>query len=157
MGGALAIMRARNLLKCARAVAQDHGGQFPQTEAGLLGLRYRPLYRRRRGQQSPSLRPARCGGGRKCGAGCGQAFALEAPLPEVKPQMRALAARLTPQRRPGDHAQAMMDLGADLHAAQPGFAASPGDGHVSGPRAGHRRRPSSPRSKTAKPVRHGLL
>ncbi|MDA0924446.1 MAG: A/G-specific adenine glycosylase, partial [Proteobacteria bacterium] len=30
--------RARNLLKCARVVAQDHGGRFPNDEAGLLTL-----------------------------------------------------------------------------------------------------------------------
>jgi hypothetical protein len=30
--------RARNLLACARAVARDHGGVFPDTEAGLLAL-----------------------------------------------------------------------------------------------------------------------
>ena len=30
--------RARNLLACARAVASEHGGVFPDTEAGLLSL-----------------------------------------------------------------------------------------------------------------------
>ena len=30
--------RARNLHACARAVAADHGGRFPDTEAGLLDL-----------------------------------------------------------------------------------------------------------------------
>ena len=30
--------RARNLLACARAVARDHGGVFPDTEASLLAL-----------------------------------------------------------------------------------------------------------------------
>ncbi|MDX5412067.1 MAG: A/G-specific adenine glycosylase, partial [Rhodobacterales bacterium] len=30
--------RARNLLKCARAVVADHGGVFPDTRAGLLSL-----------------------------------------------------------------------------------------------------------------------
>ena len=30
--------RARNLLACARAVANDHGGVFPDTEAALLAL-----------------------------------------------------------------------------------------------------------------------
>ena len=30
--------RARNLLKCARVVTQDHGGAFPQSEAALLTL-----------------------------------------------------------------------------------------------------------------------
>jgi A/G-specific adenine glycosylase len=41
-------------------------------------------------------------------------FAVEAALPQAKPEIRALAGLLTPSRRPGDFAQAMMDLGATL-------------------------------------------
>jgi A/G-specific adenine glycosylase len=41
-------------------------------------------------------------------------FAVETPLPAAKPELRALAADLTPEERPGDYAQAMMDLGATL-------------------------------------------
>ncbi len=41
-------------------------------------------------------------------------FAIEAPLPTAKPHIRALAATLTPERRAGDFAQALMDLGATI-------------------------------------------
>ena len=41
-------------------------------------------------------------------------FAETVPLPEVKPVLKAHAARLTPAKRPGDHAQAVMDLGATI-------------------------------------------
>ncbi len=41
-------------------------------------------------------------------------FAVEDPLPAAKPRLRALAATLTPDDRPGDYAQAMMDLGATI-------------------------------------------
>ncbi len=41
-------------------------------------------------------------------------FAVEEPLPGVKPKIQALAATLTPERRAGDFAQAMMDLGATI-------------------------------------------
>ena len=41
-------------------------------------------------------------------------FAVEEPLPAAKPELRALAARLTPADRPGDYAQALMDLGATV-------------------------------------------
>jgi len=41
-------------------------------------------------------------------------FAIDAPLPGSKPQMRARVADLTPKDRPGDFAQAMMDLGATI-------------------------------------------
>jgi A/G-specific adenine glycosylase len=43
-------------------------------------------------------------------------FALETPLPSAKRTIRQLAASLTPQDRPGDYAQAMMDLGATICA-----------------------------------------
>jgi A/G-specific adenine glycosylase len=40
--------------------------------------------------------------------------AVEDELPPAKPRIRALAEQLTPQRRAGDFAQAMMDLGATI-------------------------------------------
>src|SRR5262249_38076976 len=39
-------------------------------------------------------------------------FAVETPLPDAKPQLKALAAGLVRDERPGDWAQALMDLGA---------------------------------------------
>ena len=41
-------------------------------------------------------------------------YAVETPLPAAKPEIRRLAAGLTPQHRAGDFAQAMMDLGATI-------------------------------------------
>jgi A/G-specific adenine glycosylase len=41
-------------------------------------------------------------------------FAVEAPLPAAKRELRRLAAGLTPASRAGDHAQALMDLGATV-------------------------------------------
>ena len=41
-------------------------------------------------------------------------FAVEDELPDAKPEIRRLAALLTPARRAGDFAQAMMDLGATV-------------------------------------------
>ena len=41
-------------------------------------------------------------------------FAVTTPLPKAKPEIKALAASLTPAKRPGDFAQAMMDLGATI-------------------------------------------
>ncbi|MEM6492695.1 MAG: NUDIX domain-containing protein, partial [Pseudomonadota bacterium] len=42
--------------------------------------------------------------------------AIDQPLPGAKPAIKAAAAALTPQARPGDFAQAMMDLGATVCA-----------------------------------------
>jgi A/G-specific adenine glycosylase len=41
-------------------------------------------------------------------------FAVEEPMPKAKPRLRQLAAALVPERRPGDFAQALMDLGATI-------------------------------------------
>ena len=41
-------------------------------------------------------------------------FAVTEPLPGVKPKLQELAATLTPDARPGDYAQAVMDLGATV-------------------------------------------
>ncbi len=41
-------------------------------------------------------------------------FTVEEALPGAKPRIRALADALTPDARPGDFAQAMMDLGATI-------------------------------------------
>ena len=41
-------------------------------------------------------------------------FAVQTPLPAAKKELTALAGTLTPARRPGDFAQAMMDLGATI-------------------------------------------
>lgn len=41
-------------------------------------------------------------------------FAVEEPLPAAKPKLKSLATSLTPPRRAGDYAQALMDLGATI-------------------------------------------
>jgi A/G-specific adenine glycosylase len=41
-------------------------------------------------------------------------YALETPLPKAKPEIKALVAALVPVERPGDFAQATMDLGATI-------------------------------------------
>jgi A/G-specific adenine glycosylase len=105
--------RARNLLKCARVVVADHGGQFPEDHAALLNL--------------PGIGPYT--------AAAISAIAFDAPevvvdgnvervmarlhdihtpLPAAKPELIAAATALTPQHRSGDYAQAVMDLGATI-------------------------------------------
>ena len=41
-------------------------------------------------------------------------FEIRTPLPDSKPEIRALLEELVPADRPGDFAQAMMDLGATI-------------------------------------------
>lgn len=109
--------RARNLLACARIVAREHDGRFPETEAGL--------------RQLPGI-----------GAYTGAAIAAIAfgapatpvdanvervvarlatigePLPAGRAAIAAHARTLTPPDRAGDFAQAMMDLGATICTAR---------------------------------------
>ncbi|MBE0552144.1 MAG: A/G-specific adenine glycosylase, partial [Rhodobacteraceae bacterium] len=105
--------RARNLLACARAVVRDHGGVFPATHAGLMTLPgigpYTAAAVAAIAHDAPEV--VVDGNVERVVA---RLFALAEPLPGVKPQMVARAARMTPGQRPGDHAQAMMDLGATV-------------------------------------------
>jgi len=103
--------RARNLHACARMVAARGG--FPDREDELMAL--------------PGIGPytaaavAAIAFGRQATPVDGniervvaRLFAVKTPLPAGKPIIRRLAGQLTPARRPGDFAQAMMDLSATL-------------------------------------------
>ncbi|WP_066649985.1 MULTISPECIES: A/G-specific adenine glycosylase [Sphingomonas] len=105
--------RARNLLACARAVVDRHDGAFPADETALRQL---PGV----GDYTAAAVAAIAFGQRAVVVDgnvervVARLFALSDPLPGAKPTIRALTDRITPHDRPGDFAQAMMDLGATL-------------------------------------------
>ena len=105
--------RARNLIACARAVARDHGGRFPRSEAALRTL---PGI----GDYSAAAIAAIAFGARAVVIDANvervasRLFAFDAPLPQARPAMRMLVDRITPHERAGDFAQAMMDLGSSI-------------------------------------------
>ncbi|MBD9371330.1 A/G-specific adenine glycosylase [Rhizobium sp. ARZ01] len=105
--------RARNLKKCAEAVAFTHGGHFPDTEGGLKALPGIGAYTAAAIAAIAFDRQAAVLDG-NVERVISRFHAVDAPLPGSKPQMRALVAALTPANRPGDFAQAMMDLGATI-------------------------------------------
>jgi A/G-specific adenine glycosylase len=105
--------RARNLLRCARAVVADHDGIFPTTREGLLGLPGIGPYTAAAIAAIAHDEPATVVDG-NVERVMARFFAVETPLPQAKPELTALAARLTPCDRPGDYAQAVMDLGATI-------------------------------------------
>lgn len=105
--------RARNLLKCARVVVADHGGHFPKTYDALLTLPGVGPYTAAAiaaiafNQQATVLD----GNVERVMA---RMYNIHDPLPGVKPKLMALATAHTPADRPGDYAQAVMDLGATI-------------------------------------------
>lgn len=105
--------RARNLLACARAVAGEHGGVFPNTEAGLLALPGVGAYTAAAVAAIAFGRPANVVDG-NVERVMARLFAVETPLPAAKPELKRLAGTLVADDRPGDWAQALMDLGATV-------------------------------------------
>jgi len=105
--------RARNLLKCARVVASDHGGVFPDTEEGLRALPGIGPYTAAAIAAIAFDRSAAVMDG-NVERVLARLFAVETPLPAAKPELKAFADRLTPELRPGCYAQAVMDLGATI-------------------------------------------
>jgi A/G-specific adenine glycosylase len=105
--------RARNLLKCARAVVADHNGQFPTTREGLLTLPGIGPYTASAIAAIAFDQPATVVDG-NVERVISRLCRVETPLPAAKPGLTALAGSLTPQDRPGDYAQAIMDLGATI-------------------------------------------
>lgn len=105
--------RARNLLKCARAVVSDHGGRFPDTRAALLSLPGIGPYTASAVAAIAFDEVATVVDG-NVERVMSRMFLVETPLPSAKASLTALAERLTPADRPGDYAQAVMDLGATI-------------------------------------------
>lgn len=105
--------RARNLLACARAVATEHGGVFPDSEAGLRALPGVGAYTAAAVAAIAFGRPANVVDG-NVERVMARLFAVETPLPAAKSELKRLAATLVADDRPGDWPQALMDLGATV-------------------------------------------
>jgi A/G-specific adenine glycosylase len=105
--------RARNLHACARAVCEQHAGRFPAERDALLGLPGVGPYTASAIAAIAFDRPESAVDG-NVERVIARLFAIATPLPDAKPDIQARAARLVPQRRAGDYAQAMMDLGATV-------------------------------------------
>ena len=105
--------RARNLLKCARTVARDLGGTFPDSEEGLLALPGIGPYTAAAISAIAFDRPAVVLDG-NVERVMARLHDIHDPLPGSKMTLKARAEALTPQHRPGDYAQAVMDLGATI-------------------------------------------
>lgn len=105
--------RARHLHACARRLVEDFGARFPADEGVLRSLPGIGAY--------TAAAVAAIAFNRAVAAVDGNVervlsrlYAVDEPLPKAKPVLRALAQALVPADRPGDFAQALMDLGATI-------------------------------------------
>ncbi len=147
--------RARNLLACARAVSAA-GGQFPDTEEGLRALPGIGPYTAAAIAAIAFGRPAVVMDG-NVERVMARMFAVEAPLPGAKPVLYGLAARLTPAERAGDHAQAVMDLGATICTPRaPACGICPWRDPCEGRRRGIAAELPRKAPKAERPVRQGI-
>jgi A/G-specific adenine glycosylase len=148
--------RARNLHRCAQAVVREHGGRFPAKERALRAL--------------PGIGPY------TAAAVAAIAFdakatpvdgnvervlarlhAVETPLPDAKPALKRLAEALTPARHAGDHAQALMDLGATVCLPRrPHCERCPWQSDCRGRALGIAAELPRRRPRRARPARHGV-
>lgn len=105
--------RARNLHKCAQTVAAEHDGMFPSTEEALLKLPGIGPYTAAAIAAIVFDRPASPVDG-NIERVMARLRAIRTPLPAAKDEIKEAARNLTPEARPGDFAQALMDLGATI-------------------------------------------
>ena len=105
--------RARNLTKCAQMVVKEYGGAFPVTEHELLALPGVGPYTAAAIAAIAFDQPAVVVDG-NIERVMTRMFALRQPIAQSKEKLRAHAACLTPTNRPGDYAQALMDIGATI-------------------------------------------
>lgn len=149
--------RARNLLKCARYVVGDCGGAFPETYEALLKL--------------PGVGPYTAGAVSAIAFDqasvvvdgnvervMARLFDEHTPLPAAKPKLTECAAKLTPQQRPGDYAQAVMDLGATICTPKnPACGICPWRGPCLARQNGTAAELPKKIPKKPKPIRHGVV
>ena len=146
--------RARNLHKCAGIVANELGGEFPGTREGLQAL--------------PGIGPYTAGAIAAIAFDQPEAavdgnvervmsrrFRIETPLPDAKKEITAQTVAMIPATRPGDFAQALMDLGATVCTPKsPNCLICPWRDDCTGRDIAERLPVKAP--KKAKPVRRGV-
>jgi A/G-specific adenine glycosylase len=146
--------RARNLIACAREVASRGG--FPRSEAELRKL---PGL----GEYTAAAIAAIAFGERATVIDTNVArvvaryHGVEQPLDQVRGEIRTLTRAMTPASRPGDFAQAMMDLGATVcRPTAPNCQACPLAHDCAAYASGMPEAFPAPKAKRDRPHRHGI-
>ncbi len=144
--------RARNLHACAKIVARSG---FPEGEAGLRKLPGVGAYTAGAIAAIAFGAPAAAVDG-NAERVIARLFSVEEPLPGAKPRVHALARSLVPETRPGDNAQATMDLGATICTPRsPSCGGCPVRGFCSAAARGNPELYPIRSPKAARPVRRG--
>ena len=149
--------RARNLLKCARTVVDEHGGAFPADHAALLKLPgIGPYTAAAVSSIAFNLRHTVLDGNVE--RVMSRLYDIHTPLPAAKPELMAYADALTPSDRPGDYAQAVMDLGATICSPKsPACGICPWREPCAARVSGNQADLPKKMPKKPKPVRHGTV
>jgi A/G-specific adenine glycosylase len=146
--------RARNLHKCAQAVAAL--GRFPDTEDGLRTLPGVGDYTAAAIAAIAFDRRAVVMDG-NIERVAARLFAIETPLPKAKPELKAAIGSVWPAKRSGDFAQALMDLGAGVCTPRaPKCLLCPLTEHCEARAKGIAERLPLKAGKAEKPVRRGI-
>jgi A/G-specific adenine glycosylase len=149
--------RARNLLKCARAVTSEHGGIFPDTYERLLKLPGIGPYTAAAISSIAFDRAETVLDG-NVERVMARLHDIHDPLPGVKPVLKDHAAALTPAERPGCYAQAVMDLGATICTPKnPACGICPWRAPCAARAAGTAPELPKKTPKKPKPTRHGIV
>ncbi|PWW01899.1 A/G-specific DNA-adenine glycosylase [Hoeflea marina] len=147
--------RARNLKACAEAIVRDHGGRFPDSEAGLRALPGIGPYTAAAIAAIAFDRPAAVVDG-NIERVFTRLFEIATPLPAAKPDIRRHVADATPVTRPGDFAQGLMDLGTAICTPRrPACVLCPLATGCAARKSGRQEEFPVKAPKKAKPVRRG--
>ncbi len=149
--------RARNLHASARLVSRDLDGIFPDDVDGLIRLPGVGPYTAAAIAAIAFDRPATPVDG-NIERVMARLFRIEAPLPGAKAEIAAAASQLTPRQRPGDFAQALMDLGATVCTPRrPGCGACPWSASCLANQAAVQEALPRRAPKAKRPTRHGVV
>lgn len=149
--------RARNLLKCARTVVAKHDGIFPDTYDALLTLPGIGPYTAAAISSIAFDRSETVLDG-NVERVMARMYDIHDPLPGSKPKLKAQAEALTPEVRPGDYAQAVMDLGATICSPRnPACGICPWRDQCAARAAGTAADLPNKTPKKAKPTRYGVV
>jgi A/G-specific adenine glycosylase len=149
--------RARNLLACARTVARDRAGVFPDTEAELRLLPGVGTYTAAAIAAIAFSRAANVVDG-NVERVVARLFAVEEVLPKAKPRLKALADELALAERAADWPQALMDLGSTVcRPRAPLCLVCPIQRHCCAVATGDPARFPLKAKKAARPHRHGAV